>query len=277
MRANAESVNAYQKTYLESSAGADIGIAGFVKSSDATTDAVELESLWINHAIPYLMSHSLDNKVQSYFTKSEFYKEYTERSGQLSFQHENIIESNPRDHTVAMILVVSEEVQIAAGFHIEGYAHFAASGERSKEVKTLATEEELTSETDGSNSNCFPSNPLSARSSLNSIDFKFINPFGWPGNDVLSSRLHTTEVLKIKGVNMSNALMDARRSVVRRQSETSDIFELVSLNFIFDATFLQQHLERDVYVALQSTPTSTPNQDIVSNLAACLQRVTLDM
>ena len=69
------------------------------------------------------------------------------------------------------------------------------------------------------------SGPSSTRSSLNSIDLLFIDHLVGPG--ITSSRLTTRDRIKFKDVDVSLLLMDARKSLLKKQSEIKDVSELL--------------------------------------------------
>ncbi|KAF9961534.1 hypothetical protein BGZ72_003372 [Mortierella alpina] len=84
------------------------------------------------------------------------------------------------------------------------------------------------------------SNPTSTRSSLNSIDFKYIDHLVGPGTT--SSRLNTSSRLTVGNIDVSEVLMNARRDNVKKQCEISDVSNLLTINFIFDENFLRKRL-----------------------------------
>ncbi|KAF9083968.1 hypothetical protein BGX27_003955, partial [Mortierella sp. AM989] len=77
-----------------------------------------------------------------------------------------------------------------------------------------------------SGSDYVDSKPSSARSSLNSIDFFLINHLVGPGTT--SSRLSTNDCLLVNKVDISKALMDARRSLIKKQSELREVSNLLN-------------------------------------------------
>ncbi|KAF9106495.1 hypothetical protein BGX27_009126 [Mortierella sp. AM989] len=146
----------------------------------------------------------------------------------------------------------------------------AGKNSPSKKAKSLTfalLEEELESQGTQSDSDYIGSNPPSARSSLNSIDMGFMNHLVGPGTT--SSRLETSAHLMIGDTNVSEILMDARRSVVKRQSEVRTVSELLVLNFIFDAKFVQEHLSPEVFSAIPPVPVPTPEQEEKLTLFDC--------
>ncbi|KAF9089763.1 hypothetical protein BGX27_002409, partial [Mortierella sp. AM989] len=88
----------------------------------------------------------------------------------------------------------------------------------------------------------------SARSSLNPSDFRFMNRLVGPGETC--SSLSTTDQLEVGDKNVSALLMKARRDNVKRQSELSDVSELLTLNFIFDERFLAANLSSEMRTAV---------------------------
>ncbi|KAF9354319.1 hypothetical protein BGX26_007848 [Mortierella sp. AD094] len=99
-----------------------------------------------------------------------------------------------------------------------------------KKVKFLETE--FATDSEQSDHDHIPdSNSSSARSFLNSIDFSFVNRLVGPGTT--SSRLKTTARLFVGQFDISETLMTARRAIVKKQSETISIPDLLTLNFIF--------------------------------------------
>ncbi|KAF9180559.1 hypothetical protein BGZ49_004985, partial [Haplosporangium sp. Z 27] len=73
--------------------------------------------------------------------------------------------------------------------------------------------------------------PSSARSSLNSIDLRYINHLVGPVGDT----------------DVSLMLMDARRKIVAHQCEIDNNSNLLCLNFIFDSTFMMKNLDFEVF------------------------------
>ena len=69
------------------------------------------------------------------------------------------------------------------------------------------------------------SKPSSTRSSLNSIDFLLVDHLVRPGTT--SSRLTTNDHLIVDEVDVSQDLMDARRRLIKRQSELKDASDLL--------------------------------------------------
>ncbi|KAG9064050.1 hypothetical protein KI688_003229 [Linnemannia hyalina] len=106
-----------------------------------------------------------------------------------------------------------------------------------------------------SGSDYVDSKPSSGRSSLNSIDFLPIDHLVGPGTT--SSRITTNNRLVIDHVDVSQALLDARRSLIKKQSELKDISGLLTLNFIFDAAFLKKHVPKDGQASLLSVSIPT--------------------
>ncbi|KAI8599563.1 hypothetical protein EDD21DRAFT_445262 [Dissophora ornata] len=96
-----------------------------------------------------------------------------------------------------------------------------------------------TLESGSSYANSYPS---SSRSSSNSIDFRFINHLVGPGTT--SSRQRTASWMIVEGLDVSQALMNARREVVAHPYITLILGR--SLNFIFDAAFMKKCLTPEV-------------------------------
>ncbi|KAF9582878.1 hypothetical protein BGW38_010633 [Lunasporangiospora selenospora] len=69
------------------------------------------------------------------------------------------------------------------------------------------------------------SNPSSARSSLNSIDFKFV--YHLVGQGTTSSRLKTSSQLVVGETNVLEVVMNVRRDILRKQSEISVTSDLL--------------------------------------------------
>ncbi|KAI7818890.1 hypothetical protein BC939DRAFT_277242 [Gamsiella multidivaricata] len=111
------------------------------------------------------------------------------------------------------------------------------------------------------------SNPSSTRSSLNSIDFRFIDHLVGPGTS--SSRLTTNARLIIDQLDVSQLLMDARRSMIKKQSEITDVSDLLTINFIFDANFLKKHVPTNILTSFLSTPLPTPPDREMKLLLDC--------
>ncbi|KAG0260528.1 hypothetical protein BG011_001849, partial [Mortierella polycephala] len=92
------------------------------------------------------------------------------------------------------------------------------------------------------------SNPPSARSSLNSIDFKYIDHLVGPG--ATSSRQNTSSRLTAGDIDVSEILMNARRDNLKKQSEIADVSNLLTINFIFDVNLLRKHLPTETAESL---------------------------
>ncbi|KAI7826120.1 hypothetical protein BC939DRAFT_475822 [Gamsiella multidivaricata] len=125
-----------------------------------------------------------------------------------------------------------------------------------KKVAFLEVEFPLESESD-----YVDSNPSSARSSLNSIDFRFIDHLVGPGTS--SSRLTTKARLIIDQVDVSELLLNARRSVVKKQYEITDVSDLLELKLLFDCSvFAASHTfqvgDLDVLDHWSQDPLPTP-------------------
>ncbi|KAG0376254.1 hypothetical protein BGX24_008024 [Mortierella sp. AD032] len=77
----------------------------------------------------------------------------------------------------------------------------------------------------GSGSDFIESNPSPASSSLNSVDFKYIDHLVGPGTT--SSRLKTSSRLIVDKTYVSEVLMNARRNNLKKQSEITDVSALL--------------------------------------------------
>ncbi|KAG0266048.1 hypothetical protein BG011_003486 [Mortierella polycephala] len=128
-------------------------------------------------------------------------------------------------------------------------------------------EVEFTTETDHSDGTYMDSNPSSARSSLNSIEMRYMNHLVGPGTT--SSRLETSKRFVIRETDISRKLMAERRCVVQRQCEIDNVSDLLSLNFIFDDEFLGKCLPADVFTAAMSVPVPDPSEDEFRVLSLC--------
>ncbi|KAF9098111.1 hypothetical protein BGX27_000870 [Mortierella sp. AM989] len=111
------------------------------------------------------------------------------------------------------------EVISEGGEADEGASSSSSSspGRRQKKVAFSEVDFPLDSESDYA--------PSSARSSLNSIDFRYIDHLVGPGTT--SSRLTTMARLIIDQIDISELLMDARRLIIKKQSEISDVSDLL--------------------------------------------------
>ncbi|KAF9970154.1 hypothetical protein BGZ65_011352, partial [Modicella reniformis] len=119
-----------------------------------------------------------------------------------------------------------------------------------------------------SGSDYIQSNPSSAGSSLTPFDLRFIDHLVGPGTT--SSRLNTTNAhLIIEEVDHSEKLMDARRSMLKKQSDITEVSELLTINFIFDANFLKRHLSTDASSHLLSVPLPIPSESERRLLSDC--------
>lgn len=118
-----------------------------------------------------------------------------------------------------------------------------------------------------SGSDYINSNPSSTRSSLNSIDFKYIDHLVGPGTT--SSRLHTSSRLIVENTNVSEVLMNARRNNLKKQSEIADVSDLLTINFIFDTNFLRKHLPIAISEFLLDVAMPKPTADELAILVDC--------
>ncbi|KAF9177035.1 hypothetical protein BGZ51_009279 [Haplosporangium sp. Z 767] len=109
--------------------------------------------------------------------------------------------------------------------------------DQERPTKKVAFRDDVFSE---SGSDYVGPDPPSARSSLNSIDFKYIDHLIGPGTT--SSRLNTSSRCIVGGTDVSEVMMNARRDNLKKQSEITDVSDLLTINFIFDANFLRKHL-----------------------------------
>ncbi|KAF9111728.1 hypothetical protein BGX27_004516, partial [Mortierella sp. AM989] len=90
----------------------------------------------------------------------------------------------------------------------------------------------LDAELSSSSSNEYvDSNPSSGRSSLGSIDLKYIDHLVGPGTT--SSKLYTSSRLIVNNTNISKELMSARRKAILKQSEITDVSDLFRLVTFF--------------------------------------------
>ncbi|KAF9319457.1 hypothetical protein BG006_002988, partial [Podila minutissima] len=135
-----------------------------------------------------------------------------------------------------------------------------------KKVSFLETE--YATESEPSDNNYIDSNPSSARSSLNSIDFSFVNWLVGPGTT--SSRLDTAARLFVGRLDVSEVLMTARRTIVKNQSRITSIPDLLTLNFIFNVEFMTKHLSSDICTAIMHVDVSPPTNDEIRMWSECL-------
>ncbi|KAG0248999.1 hypothetical protein BG011_009676 [Mortierella polycephala] len=90
-------------------------------------------------------------------------------------------------------------------------------------IKKVAFRDAMFSSETGSD--YIDSNSSSAWSSLNSIDFKYIDCFVEPGTT--SSRLNTNSWLIVEETNVSKAVMDGHRDNLKMQSEITNVYDLL--------------------------------------------------
>ncbi|KAF9411983.1 hypothetical protein BGZ76_005252, partial [Entomortierella beljakovae] len=109
--------------------------------------------------------------------------------------------------------------------------------------------------------------PSSARSSLNSIDLRYINHLVGPGTT--SSQLKTSARMIVGDVDVSLALMDARRKIVAHQSEINNNSDLLCLNFIFDAEFMMKNLTSEVISKLPHIKVPDASDEEILLLSKC--------
>ncbi|KAG0215034.1 hypothetical protein BGX31_000937, partial [Mortierella sp. GBA43] len=83
--------------------------------------------------------------------------------------------------------------------------------------------------------------PPSARSSLNTNDFQYVDHLVGPGES--SSKIQGKPFV-MNGINVSELCMRARKEAVKNQCELNDMSELLYLNFIFDNAALTRLLPR---------------------------------
>ncbi|KAF8926974.1 hypothetical protein BGZ47_002430 [Haplosporangium gracile] len=122
----------------------------------------------------------------------------------------------------------------------------ASAPDQERPTKKVAFQDDVFSSEGGSD--YVDSNPSSTRSSLNSIDFKYIDHLVGPGTT--SSRLKTSSRLIVSETNVSEVAMNARRNILKKQSEIVGVSDLLTINFIFDAEFLRKHLPATISESL---------------------------
>ncbi|KAF9426819.1 hypothetical protein BGZ76_002586 [Entomortierella beljakovae] len=142
-----------------------------------------------------------------------------------------------------------------------------SQSKKPKSLTGILLEEGLASQSSQGDSDFDGSSQSSARSSLNSIDFQFINHLVGPGTT--SSRLRTSGRLVIEDTDVSEALMSARRSVVKHQSEITSVSDLLTLNFIFNLEFMEKHLPSNIFEAMRQVPALTASAVEIKALAEC--------
>ncbi|KAG0351579.1 hypothetical protein BC939DRAFT_508362 [Gamsiella multidivaricata] len=134
--------------------------------------------------------------------------------------------------------------------------------------KVTFLETEFATESERSDSSYIDSNPSSTRSSLNSIDFSFMNRLVGPGTT--SSRLNTAARLFVGQVDVSELLLTARRAIVKIQSRITSVSDLLALNFIFNTEFVTKHLSSDISAAIMRVHVPSPAKDEIQVLSKCL-------
>ncbi|KAF8947313.1 hypothetical protein BGZ47_009610 [Haplosporangium gracile] len=222
-----------QKAYLEITAGSDITLTGFTKATKSSLGAVELENIWSHAAIPYLTNHTSLNKQQV---------------ARRLLQHK----IKQPEHTSNLMIHVTQELEIVAAYHIKGYRAFMHDGDGQKHPQE-STDDEAEEETDrpppkrskqeASSSKLL--GPLlssedetsdfrtsflqsSTQSSLNSIEFTHFNRL--VGRGTTSCQLLTDTRIMIDGTDVSQILME------------SCLFDMRTLNFIFQSSLMKRHL-----------------------------------
>ncbi|KAG0247918.1 hypothetical protein BG011_000729 [Mortierella polycephala] len=142
------------------------------------------------------------------------------------------------------------------------------SNDESTPKKVSFLETEFATESEPGDNSYIDSNPSSARSSLNSIDFSFMNRLVGPGTT--SSRLNTAARLFAGQLDVSEILMTARRAIVMNQSQITSVPDLLTLNFIFNAEFMTKNLSSDISAAIMHVHVPPPANDEIQTLSECL-------
>ncbi|KAG0341760.1 hypothetical protein BG004_005918 [Podila humilis] len=130
-------------------------------------------------------------------------------------------------------------------------------------------ENELNS--DSMDSDFQPSISTSARTLLSSADFRYRNNLTGPGET--SCRLTTKFKYVIGGLDVSQLLMAARREMVKQQCTLKSTADLLSLNFIFTKTFLEDCLPREIASRLSQQPVANPGSEDIDLLLSCCLNV----
>ncbi|KAF9135696.1 hypothetical protein BGW39_001095 [Mortierella sp. 14UC] len=273
-----------QKAYLETTAGSDITLTGFVKATNAPLGAVELENIWSHAAIPYLANHTSLNKQQAArrLLKHKIKQRLAEFKTAVMM----------RDHTSNLMVHVTQELELAASHHVKEYRSYVLDGDGLKHAQELTdddvAEEKLAegplpkrsrqqnttndllgallpSEDDTSDFRT-ASLPSTAQSSVNSIEVGFFNRL--VGRGTTSCRLRTQQRIIIDGLDVSHVLMEIRRGLLRKQSEIRDVDELLTLNFVFQPSLLKRHLPSPVWKRLSRVDHASPNSSDIEVIAA---------
>ncbi|KAF9211241.1 hypothetical protein BGZ59_008362 [Podila verticillata] len=72
-----------------------------------------------------------------------------------------------------------------------------------------------------------------------------------------------------ENTNVSEVLMNARRSILKKQSEIADVSDLLAINFIFDTNFLRKHLPIAISEFLLDVAMPKPTADELAILVDC--------
>ncbi|KAF9197308.1 hypothetical protein BGZ49_002312, partial [Haplosporangium sp. Z 27] len=161
----------------------------------------------------------------------------------------------------ALFPVVQDEIQTAARLHSKRYRQFAASDDEAESSRTRKKSRPAKANDDDTNEESSarkekkkvriivekeeevdddewedeeeeeagkadPDYTSSVRSSLTTIDMRYINNLVGPGTT--SSKLRTEHRLSVDGVDVSLLLMEARMDIVMRQSDVSEVSDLLT-------------------------------------------------
>ncbi|KAF9583222.1 hypothetical protein BGW38_009996 [Lunasporangiospora selenospora] len=126
-----------------------------------------------------------------------------------------------------------------------------SQGPRTKKVSFIDAEFSSASGSDFADSN-----QSSVRSSLASIDLKYIDHLVGPGTT--SSRLNTRNRLIVGEIDVSEVLLNARRDNLKKQGEIVDVSDLLTINFIFDMNLLRKHLSTATAESLLNVTVAKP-------------------
>ncbi|KAI8596759.1 hypothetical protein EDD21DRAFT_357859 [Dissophora ornata] len=200
---------------------------------------VQAQQHWVNaisfmeqHDHPALKDASVKMKKDQYSAKHvKFENEFfplMEADERLKAKRRDLLEEI--DDLITNEQLSSSSAEPSTTLHIQATAKHAREEaantvEEQPPRKVKFMEANLASQSSQSDGSFIGSEPSSARSSLNSTDFRFENHLMGPGTT--SSRLKTPARLRILDVDVSQVLFDARRQVVAHQRNINNISDLL--------------------------------------------------
>ncbi|KAI1292367.1 hypothetical protein EDD11_008794, partial [Mortierella claussenii] len=118
-------------------------------------------------------------------------------------------------------------------------------------------------EADDANMSISGQKPVHKRITI--LEAEFLSESG----STTSSQLTTNDRLIFNEVDFSVSLMDARRSLVKKQNDIKECSDLLAINFIFDEIFLNKRIPKALSTSLCYVPVPTPSESELKLLVDC--------